>query len=118
MTEQPKVNIQIKEGNVFFAHEMSANFTPTQFSLDFKCITPRTDPRAKQPSFLLEHNLVLLEPWHAKMVYQVLTNVIKKYEEEFGKINKPKALEKAEKKHKKQMESQGVDATETPSYFG
>ncbi|MBN1645099.1 hypothetical protein JW851_03610 [Candidatus Woesearchaeota archaeon] len=117
MTEQPKVNIQIKEGNVFFAHEMSANFTPTQFSLDFKSITPRTDPRSKQPSFLLEHNLVLLEPWHAKMVSQVMNNVIKKYEEEFGKVKKPKALEKAEKKHKKQMESK-EGSTETPSYFG
>jgi hypothetical protein len=117
MEEQPKVNIQIKDGLVFFAHEMSANFTPTQLSLDFKRITPRTDPRAKQPSFLLEHNLVLLEPWHAKMVLGVLTNVIKKYEEEFGKIKKPKSLEKAEKKHKKQMEAT-EGSTESPSYFG
>lgn len=117
MTEQPKINIQIKEGDVFFAHEMSANFTPTQFSLDFKQITPRTDPRSKQPSFLLEHNLVLLEPWHAKMVFDVMNNVIKKYEEEFGKIKKPKALETAEKKHKKQSE-EDKGKTETPSYFG
>lgn len=117
MKEQPKVNIQIKEGLVFFAHEMSANFTPTQLSLDFKRITPRTDPRAKTPSFLLEHNLVLLEPWHAKMVLSVFTNVLKKYEEEFGKIKKPKALEKAEKKHKKQMETT-EGSTESPNYFG
>ncbi|MBD3361726.1 DUF3467 domain-containing protein [Candidatus Woesearchaeota archaeon] len=117
MTEQQKVNIQIKEGNVFFAHEMSANFTPTQFSLDFKSITPRTDPRSKQASFLLEHNLVLVEPWHTKMILQVLSNVIKKYEEEFGKIKKPKALATAEKKHKKQIEAT-EDSTETPSYFG
>lgn len=117
MTDQQKINIQIKEGEVFFAHEMSANFTPTQFSLDFKSITPRTDPRSKQASFLLEHNLVLLEPWHAKMVLQVLNNIVKKYEEEFGKISKPKSLEKAEKKHKKQVEAV-EDATVTPSYFG
>jgi len=117
MTEQPKVNIQIKEGNVFFAHEMSSNFTPTQFSLDFKSITPRTDPRSKQPSFLLEHNVVLIDPWHCKMVLQVLKNVIKKYEEEFGRIKKPKSLEKAEKKHKKQIETSDK-STETPSYFG
>lgn len=117
MADEQKVNIQIKEGEVFFAHEMSANFTPTQFSLDFKQITPRTDPRSKQPSFLLEHNLVLVEPWHATMVLQVMNNVIKKYEEEFGKIKKPKSLEIAEKKHKKQVE-QGKDVTETPSYFG
>ncbi|MBW2969160.1 DUF3467 domain-containing protein [Candidatus Woesearchaeota archaeon] len=115
---QPKFNIQIKEGNVFFAHEMSANFTPTQVSLDFKCITPRTDPRGKQASFLLEHNLVLLEPWHAKMALNVLTNVVKKYEEEFGKIKKPKSLEKAEKKHKKQVESHDTNVIKTPNYFG
>jgi len=120
MTDQEqKINIQIKEGTVFFAHEMSANFTPTQISLDFKSITPRTDPRDKKPSFLLEHNLVLLDPYHAKMILGVMDNVIKKYEEEFGKIKKPTALEKAEKKQKVSAKEQSnVTNVESPSYFG
>lgn len=117
--QEQKINIQINEGKVFFAHEMSANFTPTQISLDFKSITPRTDPRDKKPSFLLEHNLVLLDPYHAKMILGVLDNTIKKYEEEFGKIKKPVALEKAEKKHKANIKEQSTaTATESPNYFG
>ena len=96
---------------------MSCNFTPTQFSFDFKCITPRTDPRSKTPSFLLEHNVVMVEPYHAKMIYNVLGNVLKKYEETFGKINKPKSVEKAEKKQKKILKEQG-DKTKAPNYFG
>lgn len=117
--QEQKINIQIRDGKVFFAHEMSANFTPTQISLDFKSITPRTDPRDKKPSFLLEHNLVLLDPFHAKMILDVLNNTIKKYEEEFGKIKKPASLEKAEKKHKA-VAKDAVDTTavESPNYFG
>ena len=115
MTEQ--VNLHINEGNTFFAHEMSANFTPTQFTLDFKCVTPRVDPRSKKPSFLLQHNVVMMEPWHAKMIFDVIGSVIKKYEEEFGKIKKPKALEKAEKKHKATLEKK-EKGTKAPTYLG
>ena len=117
MAEQKPINISIKDGVPFFAHEMSCNFTPTQLTLDFKSITPRVDPRSKTPSFLLEHNVVMVEPYHAKMIYAVLGNVLKKYEDEFGKIKKPKPVEKAEKKQKKFIKDQG-DKTKTPNYFG
>ena len=62
--EQKQINLNINDGEPFFAHEVSMNFTPTQISMDFKCITPRTDPRSKGPTFLLKHNVVMLEPWH------------------------------------------------------
>ena len=52
MSEQ--ININIHEGEPFFAHEVTVNFTPTQLAMDFKCITPRTDPRSKKPSFQLK----------------------------------------------------------------
>jgi len=42
---EKKVNFGIEDGDNFFAHEVSVNFNPTQFVLDFKCITPRVDPR-------------------------------------------------------------------------
>jgi hypothetical protein len=111
------INISIMDGEPFFAHEMSANFTPTQFSLDFKCITPRTDPRSKKPSFLLKHSVVMVEPWHAKLILTVLNNIIKKYEEEYGTIKKPKPVETAEKKQKKAMKT-SQHQTETPTYLG
>ena len=99
MTEP--VNMNIQDGGAMYAHELSANFSPTQFMLDFKMITPRTDPRGKgRPSFLLQHNVIMVDPWHMTKIIQVLDATVKKYEEEYGKITKPKALLKAEKKQK------------------
>jgi len=117
MKEPKPINIHIKDGVPFFAHEMSCNFTPTQFTFDFKSITPRSDPRSKTPSFALEHNVVMVEPFHAKMIFDVLGSVLKKYEDEFGKIKKPKAIEKAEKKQKKMLAEQD-GKTKAPHYFG
>lgn len=114
-----QINLAISDGDPFFSHEMTANFTPIQFTLDFKCITPRVDPRSKKPSFQLKHNVIMLEPWHAKMVLAVLNNVIKKYETEYGTIKKPKAVEAAEKKQKKQISAEkGATKTEAPTYLG
>ncbi len=112
------INIAISDGEPFFAHEMTANFTPTQFSFDFKCITPRTDPRSKKPSFLLKHNVIMVDPWHAKLLVSVMNNVLKKYEEEYGGIKKPKPVEVAEKKQKKAIAAAKDTAPETPTYLG
>jgi len=113
-----KGTVYITDGEPFFAHEVTMNFTPTQFTLDFKCITPRNDPRNKSTAcFSLKHNVVMVDPWHAKAIQQVLSNMIKRYEEEYGKIEKPKALSKAEKKQKSILEE--TEKTEiAPSYFG
>lgn len=117
--DKQQINLNIVEGEPFFAHEVSMNFTPTQITLDFKCITPRTDPRGKAPSFLLKHNVVMIEPWHAKMLLEVMANVLKKYEDEFGKISQPKAIQKAAKKQKKAVKaSEKTKTTSAPSYLG
>ena len=115
-----QININIQDGEPFFAHEVSINFTPTQVTFDFKCITPRTDPRSQEPSFQIKHNVVMLDPWHAKSLLEVLGNVTGKYEKEFGKIQKPKSLLKAEKKQK---ELAAADPTikgvqNIPNYMG
>jgi hypothetical protein len=115
MTEQ--VNINIIEGEPFFAHETSINYNPTQLILDFKCITPRNDPRSKRANFQIKHNIVMIEPWHATALLSLLNNVIKRYEKDFGKIKKPKQLEKAEKiKKEKQNTEQTSDSA--PTYMG
>ncbi len=117
MAQEP-INININEGEPFFAHEVTVNFTPTQLTLDFKCITPRTDPRSKKPSFQLKHNVIMLDPWHAKSFLSVLNSVVQKYEQEFGKIQKPKALLKAEKKQKEFVKKAGEQVPEVPTYMG
>lgn len=116
--DKQQINLNIVEGDPFFAHEVSMNFTPTQITLDFKCITPRTDPRSKAPNFLLKHNVVMVEPWHAKMMLDVLGNVVKKYEEEYGKITQPKAVKKATKKQKASKKKSSTKTAGAPSYLG
>ena len=109
--------MNIVDGEPFFAHELSINFNPMQFVFDFKCVTPRVDPRSQnRASISLKHNVIMVDPYHAKKILNLLTNVVKKYESEFGKIEKPKAVEHFEKKHKK-LEKQ-KESTDTPTYFG
>ena len=115
MANPDQINININDGEPFFSHEVTINFTPTQLTLDFKCITPRNDPRSKKPSFQLKHNVVMMEPWHVKNLLAVMKAVVDRYEKEFGKIKKPKALEVAEKKKKSPATPEKV---EMPSYFG
>jgi len=117
MVEQQGLNINVIDGDAFFANEVSVNFTPMQIALDFKCVTPRIDPRGKgRPTFLMRHNVVMLEPWHAKNFLEVLQDMMKKYEQEYGKIKKPEALEKAEKKQKSVKKSELKE--DAPTYMG
>lgn len=110
---QNQINMSIVEGEPFFAHEATVNYTPVQFTLDFKCITPRTDMRSKRPSLQMKHNVVMLDPWHVKSLIKVLQSVVKNYEKEYGRIRKPKQVEKAEMRRGEQ-----TSVTDTPAYFG
>jgi len=110
-----KINISINEGESFFAHETSINFNPTHFVLDFKCITPRIDLRSDKPSLHIKHNVVILEPYHLKKLVEMFSQALKKYEKDFGKIEKPKSVKRFEKKHKKTKKK---EKQEIPNYFG
>lgn len=118
---EEKINININEGDAFYAHELSINFNPLQFVFDFKSVTPRVDPRSRdRASIVLKHNVILTDPYHTKKVYGLLGEVIKKYEKEFGKIEQPKALRIVEKKNKNNKEvnkSTGKEKIQTPSYI-
>jgi hypothetical protein len=117
--EKQKINMNIGDASSdFFAHEASINFNPTQFIFDFKCVTPRVDPRAKESAVIsLKHNIVMLDAYHAKKFYDLLGEVLGKYEKEFGKVEKPKALKIIEKKNKKTKKGSG-ESTTAPSYLG
>tara|TARA_Y100000310_G_C20468430_1_gene708786 strand:+ start:378 stop:737 length:360 start_codon:yes stop_codon:yes gene_type:complete len=114
-----KINMNINDGEAFYAHELSINFNPLQFVLDFKSVTPRVDPRSEnQASISMKHNVVLVDPYHATRVYELLGSVIKKYEKEFGKIGKPEALKVLEKKNKKEAAKiNKKEKIEAPSYI-
>ena len=118
MPEEKKINLNINEGDAFYAHELSINFNPLQFIFDFKCVTPRIDMRSKENANLsVRHNVILTDPYHAKRIYELIGNVLAKYEEQFGKIEKPKALKKYEKDHKKKIEG-SKNKTTAPNYMG
>jgi len=113
---EKKINLSIDEGKPFYTHEASINFSPTQFVLDFRCVTPRVDPRSNEaPTINILHNVVMTEPYHAKAIHELLGTMITKFEKEFGKIEKPEALEKMEKKRAKEPKQ---SETVAPSYFG
>lgn len=102
-------------GEAFFTHELGTHFTPLQFCLDFKNISPRLDQRTQEGGaiFLIKHNVIIADPWLTKQIAGVLNDSISKYEKMFGKIEKPEALDKFEKSMKKNNIH-----TENPSYFG
>ncbi len=117
MAAEKKISLNVDDGIDFFAHETSVNFSPTQVVIDFKNLTPRIDPRAgNDPIVVLRHNVILMDPLHAKKLAELLTNITKKFEKEFGKIEKPKAMVKHEKKLKRKRIKEKTITT--PAYFG
>jgi CRISPR/Cas system-associated endonuclease Cas3-HD len=115
--EQKNLNVSVNEGDAFFCHELSINYNPLQFVFDFKSITPRIDVRSKQgPVISIKHNVVMLDPYHAKKMLELFAKVVNDYEKDFGKITKPKAIEKMEKK----LAEKGEDVAKAivPTYFG
>jgi hypothetical protein len=65
---------------------------------------------------------VLVEPYHAKQMLELLTRVLSTYESQYGKIEQPKAIKVAEDAANKSAKGAGKltaknDAS-IPSYFG
>ena len=113
-----KVNFNINDGQEFYAHEVSVNFNPMQFFLDFKSLTPRIDVRSNESHVIsLKHNLIMIEPYHAKQFAKLLTQVIKRYEKEFGKIEMPKQLQKIRQQKNKEQKLP-EEKQDNPTYFG
>ncbi len=113
-----KVNLTVSDGMDFFANEASINYNTMQFILDFKCVTPRMDMRSKEaPVLSVKHNVVMLDPYHAKNFHKLLGDVIKNYEKKFGRIKKPNALTIAEKESKSKAKSP-EKTSNIPNYLG
>jgi hypothetical protein len=117
MANEKKISMNIEDGIEFYSHETSINLSPSQFVLDFKNLTPRVDPRSgRDPVVVLRHNVVLLDPIHAKRLAELLTDVVKRYEKDFGKIEKSKAQLQHEKKLKRTTTK--AKSSTAPAYFG
>jgi len=117
MDKEEKINFVINDGDTFNANEISISFGPSQFSLDFKNISPRIDVRSQDgtKTFALKHNVIVLEPYQAKNFVKMLNDILSRYEKEFGAITISKQLKSANKKLK--LEKKPIE-NNVPSYFG
>jgi len=120
---EKKLNVNINDGDEFFAQEASVSYSPTLFNLDFRRITSRIDMRSNDANVLvLKHNVIMLEPYVVKKLMEILGRAVDKYEKEFGKIETPESVKKLEAKVKKQIQTQSKDNDELgyigPNYFG
>lgn len=88
-------------GPEFSADEVAISHSPLRFVVDFKSITPRMDMHGQQPRHVVKHNIVRMDPYLAKDFFDVLKKNLEKYEKQYGKVSKPKALQKAEEEAKK-----------------
>ena len=118
-----KVNFVINDGDSFYANEISITFGPAQFSFDFKNISPRVDMRNQDDSktFVLKHNVIIIEPFQIKQFAKVLNDAIVRYEIEYGVIEMPPAIKKAESDLKKLQKTNAQNAShshDVPSYLG
>ncbi len=115
-----KLNFAINDGDSFFANEMSITFGPAQFAFDFKNISPRVDMRNQDGSktFVMKHNVILIEPFQIKQFAKVLNDAISRYELEYGNIELPAPIRKAEQELQKLTKKQDAISHDVPSYFG
>ena len=110
-----KVKFDIDNGQAFYADELGVIHNPLRIILDFRSITPRIDVRNQEfQPLVLKHNVVVMDPYTAKTMLDLLKKNIANYEKQFGKITKPDALKKIDKENRKAKNSK----KETPSYFG
>src|SRR3989339_634307 len=115
-----KLNFAINDGDVFFTNEISITFGPAQFAFDFKNISPRVDMRNQDGSktFVMKHNVILIEPFQIKQFAKVLNDAIARYELEYGNIELPAPIKKAEQEIQKAANKQDTASHNVPSYFG
>lgn len=119
--QEINVNVDIDNGEDFFAHEATISYNPLQFIFDFKSMTPRSDQRQQQNGQVilrLKHNVVMVDPLHAKRLAEGLNISLKRFEEQFGIIETPKALVAFEKQNKKFIEGLQKNQSADLGYLG
>jgi hypothetical protein len=117
MEEEREEGVRVDVGDAgpeFSADEVAVSHSPIRFIVDFKSITPRLDVHNHPPRHVLKHNIIKIDPFLAKDFLEVLKKNIEKFEKHYGKISKPKAIEKAQEEAKKK----GKTPAFKQDYFG
>ena len=108
--------IQNFDNSPFMSNQQTIAHEPDKFILDFKNIYPQFT-LDNQPTVVINHKVILLDPYGVKEFFRALKENIDKYEKKFGEIKKPEQIMKAEKEIKN-IQRQTTTGTETPSYMG
>ena len=101
MVEEIQVNVE--DGETFFADEVSVIHNPVRIVIDFKSITPRIDVKPSQIRLRMKHNTIVLDPQLAKDFLKALTTNIANFEKRFGIIKKLKSVELAQQEAKQKI---------------
>ena len=116
MDKDKKVKFDIDNGTVFFSDEAGVIHNPLKIMLDFRSITPRIDVRNQEfQPLVLKHNVIMMDPYSAKNLLELLKKNLGEYEKQFGKITKPEALKRMEKNSRKKDDT---PQEKTPTYLG
>jgi hypothetical protein len=99
------------------SNQQTVAHQPDKFIIDFKGVYPQFTPD-NQTTIVINHKVIILDPYSAKNFLNTLGDNIKKYEQKFGEIKKPKQIEKAEKEMKDLQKQVETTSTERPSYMG
>ncbi len=108
------IRLEDKGGETFYSDFIVVSHNPTKFIIDFQQTIPkfqRTSNGAQQV-MVVRHNTIILDPTVAKEFLNILSENIKRYEKNFGKIKVPK---RKSKKKKKETKKKAEHAT---SYIG
>ena len=115
--EQKQIQaIQNVDKNPLMSNQQTVAHQPEKFVIDFKNVYPQFTPDNKQ-LLVINHKVILLDPFIAKEFLKILSDNIAKYEKKFGEIKKPDEIKKAEKEMK-DLQKQTATGTEKPSYMG
>lgn len=115
--EQQVQGIQNVDKDPFTSNQQTVAHQPGKFILDFKNVYVQFTPDNK-PVPVVNHRIILLDPYYTKDFLRVLKDNIEKYEKNFGEIKKPKELEIGEKEAKKLQEQSTTTTEKPPSYMG
>lgn len=111
MKQQMQV-VNNADNKPFLSNEQTVAHQSDKFVLDFRSVYPQFVQA--QGMIILNHQVILLDSYNAKMLLNVLKESIDRYEKKFGEIKKPETLIKAEKDLKKEA----ITTTERPTYMG
>ena len=101
MAKQREFHIKHDQA-AFFADSVAIIHNPMKFIIDFRQGSPRIDQIGEntQETIFIDHNVIMIDPMTAKIFSNLLTENIKNYEKQFGKIDVPKNTSKKTKKKK------------------